>query len=229
MAATVIYLGNKNYSSWSLRPWLALKKTGIPFEETVICLDQDDTAEKIRRHSPSGKVPCLVHEGRTIWESLAICEYLAERYPGAALWPADPEVRAHARCVANEMHAGFAKLRQNLPMDIRSDLAAKSRLDVPAVARDVRRVMAIWRECRDRYGRAGAHGHGPFLYGEFSIADAMYAPVVTRFVTYAVPLDETCEAYVDAVISWPAMAEWCEAARHEEWTLYYDILDTPLE
>jgi glutathione S-transferase len=228
MADTVIYLGNKNYSSWSLRAWLALKQTGIPFKEEVICLDQDDTAEKIRRNSPTGKVPCLVHDGHTVWESLAIGEYLAERFPKARLWPSDSGARAHARCVATEMHAGFAKMRQNLPMDIRSDLESKSRISIPEVARDVRRVMAIWRECRERYGARGVHGDGPFLYGGFSIADAMFAPVTTRFLTYGVPLDETCEAYVDAVTTWPAMAEWCKDARREQWTLFYPVLDTPV-
>ena len=228
MADTLIVLGNKNYSSWSLRPWLALKQTGIPFDEEVICLDQTDTAERIRRHSPSGKVPCLIHEGRTIWESLAICEYLAERFPEAKLWPADFAVRTHARCVANEMHAGFAKLRQNLPMDIRSELKAKSRAAIPEVARDIRRVAALWRDCRERFGRAGVHGHGPFLFGGFTIADAMFAPVTTRFATYDVTLDDTCQAYVDAVLTWPAMAEWIAAAETEQWTLFYPVLDEPM-
>ena len=228
MAETTIYLGNKNYSSWSLRGWLALKQARIPFKEVVICLNQEDSAEKIRRHSPSGKVPCLVHEGRAVWESLAIGEYLAERFPAAKLWPTDLEARVHARCVSTEMHAGFLKLRQNMPMDMRSDLEKKSRVSIPEVARDVRRIMAIWRECRERYGSRGAHGDGPFLYGGFSMADAMFAPVTTRFLTYGVPMDETCEAYVDAVRTWPAMAEWGRDSKREEWTLSYPVLDTPL-
>lgn len=227
MADTVIYLGNKNYSSWSLRGWLPLKQTGIPFKEVVICLDQPDTAEQIRRHSPSGKVPCLVHDGRTIWESLAIGEYLAECYPAAKLWPTEPEARIHARCVATEMHAGFLKMRQNMPMDLRSDLGSKSRLALPEVARDVRRVMAIWRECRERFGSRDAHGSGPFLYGAPTIADAMFAPVVTRFLTYNVPLDDMCQAYVDAVTTWEPMVEWARDSKTEKWTLVYPVLDSP--
>jgi glutathione S-transferase len=209
-----IVLGNKNYSSWSMRPWLALKQTGAAFKEIVIPLDQPGTRESILRHSPSGKVPALIHDGRTVWESLAICEYLAELYPNAGLWPADRAARAHARAVASEMHGSFAALRQHLPMIVRRQYPAKP---LPAdVQENVNRVQAIWQDCRKRFGEAAS---GPFLFGGFTNADAMFAPVVTRFHTYQVALTEGAAAYVKAVRDWPAMREWAEAARNEPWIL----------
>jgi len=221
MADLTIYLGNKNYSSWSLRPWLALKQTGAPFEEVMIPLDQPDSIATLRRHSPSGRVPVLQHGALTIWESLAICEYLAEQFPAARLWPEEREARAHARAVSNEMHGGLADLRKYLPMDINrrwplGDRMAKAR-------RDIERVAAIWRECRARFGSRGANGGGDFLFGGFTIADAMFAPVVTRFVTYSVPLDSVCSAYVAAVQRWPAMQDWTAAAKAEPWVINDDV------
>jgi glutathione S-transferase len=219
MAGITIYVGNKNYSSWSLRPWLALKQTGAPFEEVVIPLDQSGTTTEIRRHSPTGLVPCLEHDGRIVWESLAICEYLAETFPDAGLWPRDPGARAYGRCIATEMHGGFAKLRQALPLDISRRHPLADRLSFCQA--NVDRVTAIWREARERYGARGAHGEGPFLLGGFSIADAMYAPVTTRFETYGVPLDPVASAYVAAMRALPATQAWSTAAAAEPWVIAY--------
>lgn len=221
MAEITIYIGNKNYSSWSLRPWLALKHTGAAFEEVIIPLDQKESATNLRRHSPSGRVPVLRHGTLTIWETLAICEYLAEQFPAARLWPAERDARAHARAVSNEMHAGFAALRNLLPMDISRRWPLGNRL--AKVAPDVERVAAIWRECRQRFGSRGADGAGDFLFGDFTIADAMFAPVTTRFLTYSVPLDPVCSAYVAAMQRWPAMQEWAAAAKAEPWVINDDV------
>jgi glutathione S-transferase len=210
-----LYIGNKNYSSWSLRPWLALKQTGIAFEEVMILLDQPDSIANLRRRSPSGRVPVLQHDGLTVWESLAICEYLAEQFPAARLWPEDREARARARTVSNEMHAGFAELRRLLPMDISRRWPLGNRM--AKVAPNIERITEIWRECRAR------SGGGEFLFEGFTIADAMFAPVVTRFVTYSVPLDPVCSAYVAAVQKWPAMQEWIAAARAEPWVINDDV------
>lgn len=212
MTDLTIVLGNKNYSSWSLRPWLALKQTGAPFKEVVIPLDQPTTRESILRHSPSGKVPALINDGQTVWESLAICEYLAELFPAAGLWPADQAARAQARAVASEMHGGFVPLRQNLPMIVRRQYLPR---ELPAeVQEDVNRIQAIWQECRKHFGAGG-----PFLFGGFTNADAMFAPIVTRFHTYQVDLTEGAADYVKAMRAWPAMQEWAEAAGNEPWIL----------
>ena len=221
MAVLTIYIGNKNYSSWSLRPWLALRHTGAAFEEAMIQLDQPDSAANLRRHSPSGRVPVLRHGMLAIWETLAICEYLAEQFPAARLWPADRDTRAHARAVSNEMHAGFAALRDNLPMDISRRWPLGNRM--AKAGPDIERVCAIWHECRERFGGRGANGAGDFLFGGFTIADAMFAPVVTRFVTYSVPLDPVCSAYVAAMQRWPAMQDWTAAAKAEPWVINYDV------
>ena len=217
MAEFTIYIGNKNYSSWSLRPWLALKQTGAAFEEVLILLDQPDSVANLRRRSPSGRVPVLQHGALTIWESLAICEYLAEQFPAARLWPDDREARAHARAVSNEMHGGFAALRNNLPMDISRRWPLGNRMT--KVGADVERIGALWRECRARFGSRGASGAGDFLFGGFTIADAMFAPVTTRFLTYSVPLDSVCGAYVAAMQRWPAMQDWTSAAKAEPWVI----------
>ncbi|MGH6933326.1 MAG: glutathione S-transferase family protein [Dongiaceae bacterium] len=221
MTELTIYLGNKKYSSWSLRSWLALKHTGAPFHEIVIPLKQPDTSANLRHCSPSGRVPAL-HDGETIvWESLAICEYLAERFPAARLWPEDQSARAFARAVSHEMHGGFANLRDNLPMDLANRWPLGNRWG--KVQMDIGRIAAIWRECRERFGRAGGNGAGDFLFGGFSIADAMYAPVVTRMVTYGVPLDELCQSYVAAMMAWPAMREWASSALAEPWVISFDV------
>lgn len=202
-----IVLGNKKYSSWSLRPWLALKATGAPFEETVIGLDLPDTAQNIRKHSPSGRVPALLDGALTIWESLAICEYLAEKFPQANLWPQDAGQRALARAVSCEMHAGFANLRNDCSMRIVEERPYKALR--PETQKDVDRIVELWGDCLRKSG-------GPFLFGKKpGIADAMYAPVVSRFRTYSIPVAGAAKAYCEAVWAWPALQEWVAAARAE--------------
>jgi glutathione S-transferase len=207
-----LVIGNKNTSSWSLRPWLAMRHAGIAFEEINIDLRAADAKAQILEHSPSGKVPALlVGGGRAVWDSLAIIEHLAETYP--ALWPRAGAARALARSVSAEMHAGFQALREHCPMDFLAR-KPKARLLKP-VAADVRRIVAIWQDCRSRHGSAG-----PFLFGRFSAADAMYAPVASRFRTYLPDLapygdDGTAQAYVEAVLSLPEMAEWEQGAREQ--------------
>jgi len=213
MRELVLTIGNKNYSSWSLRPYLALAATGAPFREEVIPLSRPDSKAAILAVNPAGKVPVLRDGDLVIWDSLAICEYLAEQFPAAGLWPADAAERARARAISAEMHSGFAALRENMPMDIRARKPGRGH--TPAALADAARVLAIWRGCRAR-----AQG-GPFLFGRFSIADAMYAPVTTRFVTYGVELDEVGRAYVDAVAALPAMQAWVAAAAQEPWTIEY--------
>jgi glutathione S-transferase len=223
MAAMTLVVGNKTYSSWSLRAWLALKRTGEPFAEILVPLDQPDTRARILEHSPSGKVPHLTHGAIRVWESLAICEYLAEAFPAARLWPADPAVRAQARAVSTEMHGGFAELRRNMPMDLSHSWPQRNR--ARHCEADIARVAEIWRDCRERFGKPGAHGSGDFLFGSFSIADAMYAPVTTRFTTYGHKLDAGSMRYVEAVAAWPAMREWVAAAKQEPWELTYEVFN----
>ncbi len=208
MADFTIYIGNRVYSSWSLRGWLPLKHLGVPFDEVMIPLYVDGSKDTILRQSPSGKVPALHHRGRTMWESLAIGEYLAEQFPAAKLWPEDAGARAFARSVSNEMHAGFGALRLELSINLRRIIPGR-RFTADALAQ-VERIKQIWRDCRARYGKGG-----PFLFGPFTIADAMYAPVVARFRTYEIELDAACAAYAEAIWSLPAMIAWCEAAAKE--------------
>jgi glutathione S-transferase len=207
-----LVVGNKNYSSWSLRPWLAMRQTGLAFDEIMIPLYQQGSKAALLQHSPAGRVPVLVHDGRAVWDSLAIMEHLAETFPAARLWPGDAGERALARSISAEMHAGFAALRAGLSMNLREHLPGRKRSD--AVAADIERVTAIWRDCRARSG-----DRGPFLFGAFSIADAMYAPVATRFRTYGVELDPTCQAYADGVLALPAFLEWQAAAQREPWVI----------
>jgi glutathione S-transferase len=204
-----LIIGNKNYSSWSLRPWLALKQSGHPFVEIHIPLDTPTSKQQILHYSPSGRVPALQHGSFLIWESLAICEYVAELFPTAQLWPADPQARAYARAVSAEMHAGFSQLRRHLPMDCRSSYPGKG-IDGPGVQADIERMQAIWRQCRQHYGSGG-----DLLFGHFTIADAMFAPVVTRFTTYGVKLEAVATAYVEAIWALPTMQDWLTAARAE--------------
>jgi glutathione S-transferase len=210
VTALTLFIGNKNYSSWSLRPWLALKVAGIAFEEVLIPLREPTSKQDILRHSPSGKVPCLKIGDTAVWDSLAICEWANEQAPAAGLWPADPMARAVARSVAAEMHSGFAPLRQNMPMDVRERRPGQGM--TTEVQADINRITAIWRDCRSRFGEGG-----PFLFGQFSIADAMYAPVVFRFQTYQPQLDEVAQAYIATMTDHPAMREWTEAAKREPW------------
>jgi glutathione S-transferase len=209
MADLTLYLGNKNYSSWSLRPWLALKQAGIAFDEVVIPLYQPGSRETVLKYSPSGRVPALKHGDVTVWESLAVCEYAAELFPAAGMWPSGAAARAIARAASSEMHAGFTALRAHLPMNIRSTFPERG--VTPEVQADINRIMAVWRDCRSRFGE----GNGEFLFGAFTIADAMYAPVVTRFRTYRIELEREAQTYCDTIMALPAMQEWLTAARNE--------------
>ena len=204
----LLVIGNKNYSSWSLRPWLAMKVLGIAFDEKRIALDRPGTKAEILRHSPAGKVPCLVDGGLAVWDSLAILEYLAERRP--ELWPADAAARARARSISAEMHAGFANLRNHMSLNVRKRYPGRGR--TPEVLEEIKRIDAIWAEAK-----------GPFLFGAFSAADAMYAPVVLRFRTYEVRVSN--RAYPEAVLALPAMREWIEAAEREPESIAH--LDLP--
>ncbi len=205
-----LVIGDKNLSSWSLRPWLALKHCGIPFEEVRIRLRQPDTKAEILRHSPAGKVPALKTAQGVVWDSLSILEYLAEHHPEHRLWPQDDEARAAARSISAEMHSGFATLRHDMPMDL------LGRLPSPPISTslgaDIRRVVAIWKDTMARFGKTG-----PLLFGSFTNADAMYAPVATRFRTYGVDLalhgdDGTASAYAETLLALPAIAAWTEGA-----------------
>lgn len=201
MSALSIVLGNKKYSSWSLRGWLALKATGLPFTETMIWMYKPDTRATMLKHGPTGLVPVLKHGDITVWETLAICEYIAENFPNAKLWPDDPRAKAHCRSTATEMHGGFLALRQQMPMDL-SRPAGKKDYDA-ACGAAIERITTLWREARGAFGKGG-----PFLYGRFSVADCMYAPVVYRFLTYDVALDPVCAAYCAEMAAHPAMQEW---------------------
>jgi glutathione S-transferase len=214
----LLIIGNKNYSSWSFRPWIAMKVAGISFEERVISLNDPDFKRAIASVSKNGRVPAIDDDGVHVWESLAVLEYLAETFPQAKLWPADAQARAHARAIAAEMHAGFSALRSECPMNFWRPVKRRE-LSAEAVA-DAARIDAMWSECLVRYG-------GPFLFGSFGAADAMYAPVVSRFHTYAVEVGESSRAYMDAVMALPAWGEWKEAALKEPWVLPYDEPDWP--
>jgi glutathione S-transferase len=218
--ALLLLIGNKNYSSWSLRPWIAMKVAGIDFAEQVISLDASDFKARVGRISATGKVPALADGQTQVWESLAILEYLAEKFPQAGLWPAEPVARAHARSIAAEMHAGFLPLRRHYPMNIWRPV--RRREPVPEVVEHVSRIDAMWTDCRTRFGQAG-----PFLFGAFGAADAMYAPVVSRFHTYDVDVGPVARAYMEAVLGLPAWAEWCAAAKQEPWVLPHDEVDWP--
>lgn len=208
MALTLV-IGNKNYSSWSLRPWLALAHYGIEFTEVVIPIATPATAEEIRRYSPAGKVPVLIDGDATVWESIAILVHLGERFPDAGLWPRDFAARAHALAIACEMHSGFAALRQECPMNLRR---RRARALTPEAQDDIRRVTALWRNARGRFGAGG-----DFLFGAFSAADCMYAPVATRIRSYEIEVDPVSAAYVEAIHALPAFGEWHKAALAETW------------
>jgi len=195
----LLVIGNKNYSSWSLRPWLAMKVLGIAFEEKRIALYTGASKDEILRYSPAGKVPILQDGKTVVWDSLAILEYLAERHP---LWPQDASERAKARSIAAEMHSGFAKLREHMSMNIRKRYPGKGR--TPEVMKEIERIQEIWGAAR-----------GPFLFGSFGAADAMYAPVALRFRTYEVELAPAARRYADALLAMPAMREWIAAAERE--------------
>jgi glutathione S-transferase len=216
MADFTLVIGNKNYSSWSLRGWLIARIAAIELEEIIVPLDLPETQPTIRKHSPSGRVPVLLHRGLAVWESLAIAEYLNDLKPEAGLWPASPAARAHARSISAEMHAGFVDLRNNMPMNIRASYPGKGM--TPQVRADIERITGLWRDCRKRFAGAAAKDEG-FLFGTISAADAMYAPVVTRLKTYGVPLDSDSEAYCTAILGYPPMKTWINDAKNEPWLI----------
>jgi glutathione S-transferase len=220
MSLTLV-IGNKNYSSWSLRPWIAMRVAGIPFEEVVIPLYLPGSSEQILKYSPAGKVPILIDGDETVWDSLAILEHLAERFPDAKLWPADARARSHARAISAEMHGGFQPLRQHCTMNLW--LPPKPRPQPDEVLANMRRIETIWSDCRNRYGK-----DGPFLFGAFGAADAMYAPVVARFHNYGLPIGAPTRVYMDTVMALPAWREWADAGMKETWIMQHNEPDWPL-
>ena len=218
----LLVIGNKNYSSWSLRPWIAMKALSIPFEETLIPfgtpIGNPDFKARLAPYTPAGRVPVLVDGDTRVWETLAIIEYLAEKFPERGLWPADPKARAEARALASEMHAGFSALRGECPMNMRRPVRVRA---LPGqVLADVARIETMWSDCRARHG-------GPFLFGKFSAADAMYAPVVSRFHTYGIKANREALGYVEAMMALPAFAEWRADAQKETWIVSEDEADWP--
>jgi glutathione S-transferase len=214
MAKATLSLSSKNYSSWSLRGWLLAKFAKLPFTEVMIPPDDADARKELLLLSPSILVPCLTHDGIKVWDTLAIAEYLNEVKPKSALLPADRAARAHCRSICGEMHSGFSSLRAALPMNLKRVFPGH-RVWLRAQA-DIDRIVAIWHDCLKRY-------HGPYLFGERSMADAMYAPVVTRFVTYDVKLDKPCAGYRKQILAMPEMQQWIAAAQEEPETI--DELD----
>jgi glutathione S-transferase len=203
-----LVIANKNYSSWSMRPWILLRQAGIAFEEVQLKFNDDTRVVGIEKYSPVGKVPVLLIDGEPVWDSLAICETVAEMHPDKQLWPETPEARRVARSICAEMHSGFQALRSKMPMNIRSRYPGKGM--TPESRKDIDRVVSLWTDCRERFG-----GAGNFLFGRFSIPDAFYAPVVMRFQTYAVKVPAVAQAYCEAVQALSAVREWIEAARRE--------------
>ncbi|EPB1235870.1 glutathione S-transferase family protein [Pseudomonas aeruginosa] len=208
MALTIV-IGNRNDSSWSLRGWLALRMSGAAFNEILVPLGRPDSRERILQYSPTGKVPLLKSEDGDIWDSLAIAEYLAERFPEAHLWPRGEAARALARSVCAEMHSGFAALRGELPMDLRRQQPLVELSE--ATRQDIQRICEAWADCRRRFGQ-----DGPFLFGHASLADAFYAPVAARFRSYAVELPDIARTYVETIYQWPAFRAWYDAALREQ-------------
>ncbi len=217
MAEFIFYHGNKNYSSWSMRGWLALKLAGADFEEVGFHLGEQGIRKAIREHSPTGKVPALRHGDLVVWDSLAIAEYLAERFPDAGMWPENVADRALARSISAEMHSGFPAMREMMPFNVRRSCPGKGRS--PAVQREIDRITEIWRMCRNRASPAG-----PFLVGRWCLADVIFAPVVSRLRTYEVDVDTASQGYCEAVWRHEHVQEWCAAARAEAWVEpYYDL------
>lgn len=212
-ARPTLVIGNRNYSSWSMRPWLLLKAFGVPFDEVLVPLGTPDFEASVREWSPSGRVPALRHGDVVVWDSLAICEYANEALLDGRGWPAAVAARAHARAIVAEMHSGMSDLRAECPMNVRRVMERPHRIS-PAAQRDAARVQAIWRDTRARYGAGGE-----LLFGSFTIADAFYAPVVFRFRTYGVPVDDDARRYMDAVLALPATREWIALAEAEPQSL----------
>lgn len=210
MGSLTLVIGNKNYSSWSLRPWLLLKHLGLNFEEILIPLYRPDSSEKIRQYSPAGKVPVLLDAELVIWDSLAIGEYLHEKFPQAHILPKDPAQRAYCRSIVAEMHSGFLNLRSNLSMNCRRQIRLGEIQET--VVSEIRRIDAIWSQCLTK-------SEGPFLFGSFSLADAFYAPVALRFWTYGIELSQAASQYRDTILKLPEIQEWIEAAKKEPYTI----------
>ncbi len=211
-----LVIANKVYSSWSMRPWMVMRAFDIRFEETVIPLKRPETENAIAKVSPSGKLPVLIDGDLAIWESLAIIEYLAENEVDKQIWPRNREARAHARAISNEMHGGFLALRQACPMNL------AKRFNTPELSDDLKanvaRIETIWRDTRARFGTR-THDSGPYLFGPFTAADAMFAPVVTRLDTYQIPVAADTRTYMDTVLAHPAFLDWKSAALAEPWTI----------
>ncbi|MCA3584545.1 MAG: glutathione S-transferase family protein [Methylocystis sp.] len=207
-----LVIGNKNYSSWSLRPWIAMKQIGLTFEEALIPMAMPGTRAEMLRYAPTGLVPVLIDGEALVFETIAILEYLNDKYPEARLWPKDLAARAHARSIAAEMHGGFAALRRDCPMNIRRPV--RRHIVSPEAAKQAERIDALWSDARARFGEGG-----PFLFGHFTNPDAMYAPVVNRFHTYDLPRSATAQAYMDAMMALPAWKEWEAASRAESWVI----------
>jgi glutathione S-transferase len=203
-----LVIGNKNYSSWSMRPWVLLRQAEIAFQEVELRFAQDVSVIGVEKYSPTRKVPVLLVDGEPVWDTLAICETVAELFPKKQLWPEDERARRVARSVCAEMHSGFQALRSRMPMNIGRHYPGKG--FTPESKKDIDRVVELWTDCRERFG-----GAGNFLFGRFSIADAFYAPVVMRFQTYAVKVPGLAQAYCEAVQGLSAVREWCEGARRE--------------
>jgi len=203
-----LVIGNKTYSGWSLRPWLALKHAGARFDEHRIALYVAGSKERLLQHSPAGKVPVLKQGPITVWDSLAICEYVAEQFPAAELWPAGSADRAHARSICAEMHSGFTAIRNAMPFNCRA--VGRHVPITPDVRSEIDRLQALWQECRTGYGKGG-----PWLFGQFTIADAMYAPVALRFITYGVTLKGAAQTYVETVQGDLPVKEWIVSAESE--------------
>lgn len=208
MSNLTLIIGNKNYSSWSLRPWLAMKQFGLEFEEIRIPLYQENSLAKIKQYSPSGKVPILQHDSITIWDSLAICQYLAEEFPAFNWWGKTRQIKAIARSISAEMHSGFMNLRYSMPMNCRQHFSSKE--ITPEVQKDIDRINNIWQEYRSSFGN-----EGDFLLGDFTIADAFFAPVVLRFVTYGVPLSPISQHYAETILANEPMQQWLNDAKSE--------------
>ena len=213
MSSLTLLIGNKRYSSWSLRPWIAMKVLGVEFNEILLPLYQPDSTEQVLRYSPTGKVPALIDGQTVVWESLAILDYLADRFRSLPMWPNELPARGMARAIAAEMHAGFGPLRRHCPMNMMRD--PKKPRDVPAdVLANVQRIDAIWTLAREKFGKGG-----PFLFGAFSGADAMYAPVVSRFASYSLPASKASRDYMDVMIALPAWKAWEASASQETWIM----------
>ena len=207
MADYRLICGNKRYSSWSMRPWVAMKAAGIAFDEETIWLDTDTAREEKLRHSPAARVPILLHDGQSIWDSLAICEYLADRHPDAGLWPTDPKKRARARSLVCEMHSGFMSLREEMPLNT-TRRQRLSRSPSESTKGDIARIEEIWGDAE-----------GPFLFGEFSLADAFFAPVASRFVSYQAKVEAAAHGYMNRLLGTEAVSEWLRLADAEDKTL----------